>query len=173
MYMWYSMTQSPLSVWLFFVGVDVREGGQGESGGSGEVREANRKTMQPRHTVYATPDQLSLQLCLHSGLINMTTAAGSQTHPHTHTWTLTSRCNNLWPHLHTFLLQTCQPSAQHLLPRPLYMRIGIKLWSLITHHHNDQKYCNTHTHTHACRYTEKLRTNESEINQPLIFREKK
>ena len=48
MYIWYSMIQTPLSVWLFF---EVRKDRQGESEGSGEAREANRKTMQQRHNV--------------------------------------------------------------------------------------------------------------------------
>lgn len=78
-------------------GVDVRGDRQAECGGPGEVRQADRANTQRRHTVYATLDQLSLQLCLHSGIINTTAEAGSHTHLSTHT----GRCNNLWPHLHT------------------------------------------------------------------------
>lgn len=61
------------------------EGGyrQGETVGCGEVIQADRATAQQHHTVYATLDQLSLQLCFHSGLINMTAEAGSHTQTYT------------------------------------------------------------------------------------------
>lgn len=136
--------------------VEVRVDRQAESGGSGEVRQADGATTQRRRTVYATLDQLSLQLCLHSGLINMTAEAGS--HTHTHLNTHTGRCNNVWPHLHTCYCKTCQPSVRHLL---IFFT-----WEPASSCDRSSRIIrmtgSTTAHT-VCRHIEKQRTNEAEI----------
>lgn len=135
---------------------------QGECGDPGEIRQADRATMQRRHTARAMLDQVSLQLCLHSGLINMTEEAGSHTRPHLNAHT--SRCNNLWLHLHALYcrLVSLLPDASRLASFKREWVSNCDRSSSII-----RITGNTKTYEHTCRRTENQRINEAEVNLPL------
>lgn len=144
---------------------DVRGDRQGECGDPGEIRQADRATMQRRHTARAMLDQVSLQLCLHSGLINMTEEAGSHTRPHLNAHT--SRCNNLWLHLHALYcrLVSLLPDASRLASFKREWVSNCDRSSSII-----RITGNTKTYEHTCRRSENQRINEAEVNLPLNCR---
>lgn len=135
----HSMMPPPLSEPLplqYFVEMEVRRDKQAKPGVSGEVRQTDGAATQRRHTVNATLDQLSLQLYLHSELINMTAGRDTQlTQAAAEVITCSLICIHVIADLSTF---------SRTPPHLLYMRAGIKLGSLLTHHWGDEKNHNTH-----------------------------
>lgn len=138
---------------------DVRGDRQGECGDPGEIRQADRATMQRRHTARAVLDQVSLQLRSHSGLVNMTEEAGPHTRPHLNAHT--SRCNNLWLHLHALYcrLVSLLPDASRLASFKRELVSNCDRSSSII-----RIAGNTKTYEHTCRWTENQRINEAEVN---------
>lgn len=107
-------------------------------------------------------DQLSLQLCLHSGLINMTADTGA--HTHTHTWTLTLAdvitCGLICIQFIADLSSSCPtPPASLSLHKNWYQ-------AAIAHRTSSESQ---EVPQHTLVHTEKQRTNEAEVNPASIF----